>query len=156
MRIKGYVSWADVHDNHGIIRDFNENRWYFNSWSFPETHYLVTGKCKKSGQEKTIQTRNYPGLFLDYKIIHDDKFLSLGRHAPVSFERFEDYRGLWALKVEVEDTPERRKELEIHFENQRYETLEKMLNDLADERDLEDNKFFWWSGFYFERMMKND
>lgn len=70
-RIQGFIRWYDTSNDHGIIVDFEGNEYYMNSWSFPETHYKVTGISKKTKKKVTIKTRLFPGLFRDRTVYPD-------------------------------------------------------------------------------------
>lgn len=98
--IRGFVRWFDSTGDDGIITDFDGNEWYFNSWSFERTRYRVTGVCKKTKRKKTIETRHYPGLFLQHSVTKDPILTRITHDVPVTFENAnigEKY--LWAVGV---------------------------------------------------------
>lgn len=110
-RIYGMVRWYDRRGQEGVLIDFDGNEWYFNSWSFPKTHYRVTGICKKTGRKKTISTRRFPGLWINYKVVPQKNMISkMDYNSPVSFTAAKGlghYR--WAVDLSLE--PKIRKEV---------------------------------------------
>lgn len=100
----GFMRWYDLKSDDGILEDFEGREFYFNSWSFPKTYYLVTGICKKSKRKKTIKTRKLPGLFLDHKHIHDPLCGELKNGMPFYFTQAKGIGCPWA--VEMFEAPE--------------------------------------------------
>lgn len=98
-QVEGFVKWFDLTGDDGIISDFEGNEWYFNSWSFALTHYRVTGKCKKTGETKTVSTRCFPGLFLDRKEIKDFRCARVKSGQPVRFRQADGISKRWAVDI---------------------------------------------------------
>lgn len=114
-RVKGFIRWFDLSGDQGILSDFDGNEHFFNSWSFPETHYLATGKCKKTGRQKTVKTRHYPGLWINFKEIMDPTCIEIQyKHfIPVEFEDAGVSPGYnWAVKIKMR--PDLQKEVFDH------------------------------------------
>ncbi len=101
-RINGFVRWFDSSGDNGILNCFDGGQYYFDSWSLPKTHYLVTGTCKVTGKQKTVKTRHFPGLFLNYKIIQDPICTKLKHLVPVSFELTNNPNDFWGIKIRIE------------------------------------------------------
>ena|SRR5665213_2198885 len=101
-RTHGFVLWFDESGNDGILKDLDGNEHYFNSYSFPKTHYRVTGICKKTGRKKTISTKFFPGLFLDHRLISDPVAKKMGSETPVSWVQASGIEQRWAVDVRLE------------------------------------------------------
>lgn len=101
-RIAGFVLWFDKRDGEGIISSLSGDDFYFNVWSFGQTHYRVTGKCKRTGRKKTISTRCFPGLFLKRREIRDPVCETLESGTPVVFEQAVGLREQWAVNAVID------------------------------------------------------
>jgi hypothetical protein len=146
--IQGFVRWYDEKGDDGILTTFAGEEYYFDSWSFQKTRYRVTGKCKKTGRQKTIETRLYPGLWLNYTVIKDPLVLKLINGTAVSFVQADGMDQRWAVKIAVDSSIEARRavwgyklqcaldgmiETETDFRTSWYEYYEKRVESLLSE-----------------------
>lgn len=106
-RIEGFVKWYCESGDDGILWDFAGKEYYFNSWSFPGTGYIVSGKCKKTGKFKTVLTRSFPGFWTERKRTTDWQCSTLKTNTRVSFELAKTspaprFLYDWAIQVRIE------------------------------------------------------
>jgi hypothetical protein len=73
----------------------------FNEWSFNDTKYKVTGILKKTGKMKSIFTRSFPGLFLNYSIIKSKELNKLESYTPVTWTTYEDDNFRFAMDLKI-------------------------------------------------------
>lgn len=123
-RIQGFIRWYDASGDHGIVTDFEGNDYYMNSWSFPETHYKVTGISKKTKKKVTIKTWLFPGLFRDRTVYPDPICETIAANggiyaSGVSFVQAPKIERPWAIEIKLE--PElTNKILETRYEWTKY------------------------------------
>lgn len=98
-KLQGFVRWYDVKGDDGIITDFEGNEYYFNSYSFPKSHYVVSGKDKITKRPLTVRTRNYPGMFLQHTWTKDHWCLTIKSRDPVEFEQASGIEQRWAVNL---------------------------------------------------------
>lgn len=102
---RGFVRWFDRLSNDGILTCLETGRdYYFNSFSFPNTVYVVTGICKVTGKEKTVETRGFPGLFLSYKIKPDQEAERAESETPVRFRQADGIEQCWAVDIQIDES----------------------------------------------------
>ena len=99
--MKGAIRWYCPSSDDGILVDANGNEFYFNSWSFKDTRYKVTGKCKKTGKTITISTRLYPGMCVNYEHVRSWVCSTLGGNEFVEFKQAPGINKPWAVEIEV-------------------------------------------------------
>jgi len=129
-KMRGFIRWYNVTGDHGIITNLDtKESYYFNSWSFQKTHYVVTGISKATGCKKSIKTRLFPGLFLDRKHVKDPICYKKINEIPVEFEQAQGLNYKWAanIKINKKFLPE---VLEYHL----FNLLEQCERDEQDER----------------------
>lgn len=93
---KGYVLWYDPNADDGLIKCLEDGKnYYFNSWSFSGTHYLIRHK------KRVIRTRSFPGLFVRREVIPDKRIEGVDSFDPVYFERANDVDIFWAVRIDM-------------------------------------------------------
>jgi len=141
---KGFVRWFDKTGNDGILTCLETgHEYYFNSYSDETTVYVVTGICKETGKQKTIETRSFPGLFLDYKLKAGSQIDQWTYDTPVRFNQAKGIEQRWAVQVEID--------LELTSEVQEYKLIN--LLDCLLAVDMNEGQKFLFSRDYYEKQI---